>query len=187
MEHHQEGASIERPPYPHWKVKMKYFLKMQSEKVWNSIEFGWTPPKNRSTSVIKPKVEWDKYEIEASENNVKAMYSIFNVVNTYELRMIVTCTSTKEAWNILQVTHERTNAMKVSKLHMLTSKFESIRMEEHETFEEFYAKLFDIVNSSFNLGEPIPNSKVIRKIISSLPENFKAKVMVIKESRMWIL
>ena len=36
-------------------------------------------------------------------------------------------------------------------------------MEEHETFEEFYAKLMDIVNSSFNLGEPIPNSKVINR------------------------
>ena len=51
MEPHQEGASIGRPPiltdenYSHWKVRMQYFLKMQSEKVWNIVEFGWSPPK----------------------------------------------------------------------------------------------------------------------------------------------
>ena len=42
--------------------------------------------------------------------------------------------------------------VKVSKLHTLTNKFESIKMEEHETFGAFHAKLMDIVNSSFNLG-----------------------------------
>ena len=31
--------------------------------------------------------------------------------------------------------------------------FEEIKMEEDESFEEFYAKLKDIANSAFNLGE----------------------------------
>ncbi|KAL6342710.1 hypothetical protein AAG906_013116 [Vitis piasezkii] len=144
---------------------------MQSEKVWNAVEFGWSPPKvldreGRPTNVIKPKLEWDRGDNEASENNARAMYSIFNAISTDEFRRIATCTSAKEAWDILQVTHEGTNAVKVSKLQMLTSRFESIRMEDHENFGEFYAKLMDIVNSSFNLGEPIPNSKVKSKGIA---------------------
>ena len=81
------------------------------------------------------------------------------------------------------MTHEGTNAVKVSKLQMLTSRFETIRMEDHENFGEFHAKLMDIVNSSFNLGEPIPNSKVVRKILRSLPERFRAKVTAIEESK----
>ncbi|XP_059599385.1 retrovirus-related Pol polyprotein from transposon RE1 [Vitis vinifera] len=130
---------------------------MQSEKVWNAVEFGWSPPKvldreGRPTNVIKPKLEWDRGDNEASENNARAMYSIFNAISTDEFRRIATCTSAKEAWDILQVTHEGTNAVKVSKLQMLTSRFETIRMEDHENFGEFYAKLMDIVNSSFNLG-----------------------------------
>ena len=61
---------------------MQYFLKMQSEKVWNVVEFGWSPPKvldikGGPTNVIKPKLEWDRGDNEASENNVRAMYSIF--------------------------------------------------------------------------------------------------------------
>ena len=56
-------------------------------------------------------------------------------------------------------------------------------MEDHENFGEFYAKLMDIVNSSFNLSEPILNSKVVSKILRSLSERFRAKVTVIEKSK----
>ena len=35
-------------------------------------------------------------------------------------------------------------------------------MEEDELFDKFYAKLKDIVNSAFNLGETILESKNLR-------------------------
>ena len=54
-------------------------------------------------------------------------------------------------------------------------------MEEDETFDEFYAKLKDIVNSAFNLGESITESKIVRKILRSLPERFHAKITAIEE------
>ncbi|RVW92457.1 hypothetical protein CK203_042693 [Vitis vinifera] len=156
--------------------------------VWNAVEFGWSPPEvldkeGRPTSVIKLKLEWDRGDNEASENNARAMYSIFNAIITDEFHRIATCTLVKEAWDILQVTHEGTNAVKVSKLQMLTSRFEMIRMEDHQNFGEFHVKLMDIVNSCFSLSEPIPNSKVVRKILRYLPERFRAKVTAIEESK----
>ena len=66
---------------------------------------------------------------------------------------------------------------------MLATKFENIRPHENQTFSSFYSKLSDIVNSSFNLGEPIPNSKVVRKILRSLQERFKLKVTTTEESK----
>ena len=56
-------------------------------------------------------------------------------------------------------------------------------MEEDESFNEFYAKLKDIVNSAFNLGETIPEPKIVRKVLRSLPEKFHAKITVIEESK----
>ena len=56
-------------------------------------------------------------------------------------------------------------------------------MEEEETFDEFYAKLKDIVNSTFNLGESIVESKIVRKILRSLPERFHAKITAIEEAK----
>ena len=56
-------------------------------------------------------------------------------------------------------------------------------MEEDEFFDEFYAKLKDIVNSTFNFGETIPKPKVVKKVLKSLPERFHAKITVIEESK----
>ena len=61
--------------------------------------------------------------------------------------------------------------------------FETLRMEDDETFDQFYFKLSDIVNSSFNLGEQISPSKIVRKILRSLRERFQAKVTAIEESK----
>ena len=56
-------------------------------------------------------------------------------------------------------------------------------MEEDKSFDEFYAKLKDIVNSAFNLRETIPEPKVVRKVLRSLPERFHARITVIEESK----
>ena len=55
-------------------------------------------------------------------------------------------------------------------------------MEEDEFFDEFYAKLKDIMNSAFNFGETIPEPKIVRKVLRSLPERFHAKITAIEES-----
>ena len=72
------------------------------------------------------------------------------------------------------------STLKISKLQMLATKFEIIKMHENQTFSSFYSKLSDIVNSSFNLGDLISDSKVVRKILRSLPERFRPKVIVIE-------
>ena len=56
-------------------------------------------------------------------------------------------------------------------------------MDDDESFNEFYAKLKDIVNLVFNLGEQIPKPKIVRKILSSLPERFHAKITDVEESK----
>ena len=56
-------------------------------------------------------------------------------------------------------------------------------MEDDESFNKFYAKLKDIVNSAFNLGETISEPKIVRKVLRSLPERFHAKITAIEESK----
>ena len=55
-------------------------------------------------------------------------------------------------------------------------------MSDDESFDEFYAKLNDIVNSTFNLGEVYDQSKIVRKILRTLTEDFRPKVTTITES-----
>ena len=56
-------------------------------------------------------------------------------------------------------------------------------MEENESFDKFYAKLKDIVNSAFNLRKTNSEPKIVRKVFRSLPERFHAKITTIEESK----
>ena len=75
-----------------------------------------------------PVSEWQTSQKEAAAFNSKVMNAIFNAIFMEEFK-------------------------RISKLQQLTSKFESIRMSDDESFDEFYAKLNDIVNSAYNLSE----------------------------------
>ena len=56
-------------------------------------------------------------------------------------------------------------------------------MSNDESFDEFYAKLNNIVNSAYNLGEIYDQSKIVRKILRSLTKDFRPKVTAITESK----
>ena len=55
-------------------------------------------------------------------------------------------------------------------------------MEKDKTFDEF-AKLKDIVNSTFNQGDHIPEPKIVRKVLISFLERFHTKITAIEESK----
>ena len=108
---------------------------------------------------------------------------MFSAVTNEEFKKISFTETAKEAWTILKTNYEGTRAVKDLKLQRLTTSFKEIKMEEDESFDEFYAKLKDIVNSTFNLEETIPKPKIVRKVLRSLPERFHAKITTIEESK----
>ena len=148
--------------YAYWKVRMKVFLQALGEQVWQAVEVGWIKPKEAP-------VDWDEATIIEANLNNRALNALFCGVTNEEFKKISSTEVTKEAWTILETTYEGTKVVKTVKLQRLTSILEEIRMEEDETFDEFYAKLKDIVNSAFNLGESIAESKIVKKILRSLP------------------
>ena len=155
---------------------MRAFLHSLDEKVWQAVEIGWTKPKEALA-------EWDDAKFKATNFNSWALNALFNVVTNEEFKKISSTETAKVAWTILQTTYEGTKTVKVSKLQRLTTSFEEIKMKEDESFDEFYDKLKDIVNSAFNLGETILEPKIVRKVLRSLLERFHAKITAIKESK----
>ena len=115
--------------------------------------------------------------------NSKAMNAIFNAVSMEEFKRISNVEVAHTAWNILQTMHEGTKAVKINKLQQLTSKFESIRMSSDESFDEFYAKLNDIVNSAYNLGDIYDQPKIVMKILRFSTKDFRPKVTAITKSK----
>ena len=56
-------------------------------------------------------------------------------------------------------------------------------MSEDESLDSFYSKLNEVVISKFNLGEKMEDSKVVRKILRSLPKSFCVKVTATEEGK----
>ena len=144
--------------------------------MWQTIEIGWTKPKETP-------VDWDETKIKAINFNSRVLNALFSAVTNEEFKKISSTEITKEAWTIFETTYEGTKVVEDSKFQRLTISFEEIKMEEDESFDEFYAKHKDIVNSAFNLGETILEPKIVRKVLRSLPEIFHAKITVIEESK----
>ena len=176
------GQSLIIPPlfdgtnYAYQKVHMRAFLQSLDEKVWQAVEISWTKPKEAPTN-------WDDAKIKAANFNSRALNALFSAVTNEEFKKISSTETAKEAWTILQTTYKGTKAVKDSKLQRLTTSFKKIKMEEDELFDKFYAKLKDIVNSAFNLGETIPEPKIVKKVFGSLSERFHAKITTIEESK----
>ena len=192
MDFLREGGSVQRPPlldesnYAYWKARMKAFIKSMDEKAWRAILTGWDHPmKNddNGESVKKSEVEWTAVEDRLANSNSKALNAIFNAVDAIQFKLISTCESAKEAWEILQTAHEGTDAVRLSRLQILTTRFENLRMGEEESISEFNARLCDIANEAFALGEKFSDEKLVRKTLRSLPKRFAYKVTAIEEAK----
>ena len=144
------GQSLIIPPlfngtnYAYWKVRMRGFLQSLDEKVWQAVEIGWTKSKEAPT-------DWDEAKIKVANFNSRALNVLFSAVTNEKFKKKSSTETTKEAWTILQTTYEGTKAVKDLKLQRLTTSFEEIKMKEDESFDEFYAKLKDIVDSAFEI------------------------------------
>ena len=132
---------------------------------------------------MEASANWDDANIKAENFNSRALIALFSAIMNEEFKKISFIKTTKEAWIILQITYEGTKDVKDLKFQRLTTSFEEIKMEKDKSFDEFYAKLKDIVDSAFNLGETILEPKIVRKVLRSLLERFHAKITTIEESK----
>ena len=134
--------------YVFWKVRMRAFLCSIDESIWDVVENGWT-------RLEAAKSTWDKAAFLAANANSKTLNAIFSGVSPNEFHKISHVTIAKEAWEILETTYEGTKKVKDTKLQMLTTGFEEIKLNEDESFDSFYGKLNEVVIGKFNLGEKI--------------------------------
>ncbi|CAM8934719.1 unnamed protein product [Rhodiola kirilowii] len=186
----KEGQSTTRPPllegsnYASWKPKMKCFLKSLDERAWKAVLTGWTEPtmENLTGEVVpKPEALWTEADDRASVGNSKAMNAIFSGVDENMMKLIINCEVAKEAWDILQMAYEGTDKVCNSRMQIVTTKFEEMKMKDSETIPEFNARVLDLSNEVVALGKPIDEERMASKVLRALPPRFDMKVTAIEE------
>lgn len=77
--------------------------------------------------------------------------------------------------------HKIWELIKEARLHMLTTKFEYIKMNDTSTIDDFAIKLFGITSKSTSLGE-VPNKQNhVNKFLTSLPRQLVHIVADLKQ------
>ena len=106
---------------------MRAFLCSIDESVWDVVDIGWT-------RLEATKSEWDMATLAVANANSKALNAIFCGVSPDEFHRISHVTIAKEAWQILETTYEGTKKVKDTKLQMLTTRFEELKMSHSTHF-----------------------------------------------------
>ncbi|KAG7588568.1 Zinc finger CCHC-type [Arabidopsis suecica] len=169
--------------YGYWKVRTKTNICDIDEDAWTAVECGWEKPYVTSEDgelMAKPRTKWTATEKKMSKFNSKALNAIFKSVNRREFELIQGCKSAKEAWDILQNVFECTDNVNRTRLELLASKFENIRMNDDEKIANFSARLSSIANEAQVLGKRYKDAKLVKKLLRCLPPKFLSLKTVIK-------
>ena len=111
------------------------------------------------------------------------MNAFYCALSEVEYNRISLCTSAKEIWDLLQVTHEGTNQVKESKIGALTQKYELLKMARDEDISKMFNRYNDVVVQLKGLGKIISTHELNRKFLQALPKEWRPKVTAIEEAK----
>ncbi|KAK8548034.1 hypothetical protein V6N12_060961 [Hibiscus sabdariffa] len=131
----------------------------------------------------KQRHEWNEEERRRVQMNAKAMHILFCALGPDEYAKISSCSSAKEIWDKLEVTHEGTSEVKETRIGLLNLSYENFKMKPDEDIKKMFDRFSIIVNGLKGYGEIIPEDKLVRKLIYSLPESWDSKKIAIIEGK----
>jgi len=122
-----KGQALNRPSffngsnYTYWKTRIRIYVHSIDYNLWKVVGKGPHIPSIVVNGIFIPKLEedWDENDIKQSEINAKVMNLLYYALDPSEFNKISTCTSIKEIWDTLEVTHEGTDQVKNTKVNLL--------------------------------------------------------------------
>ncbi|XP_073137852.1 uncharacterized protein [Henckelia pumila] len=108
---------------------------------------------------------------------------MFTSVDMNMFNLIGTSSCASDAWEKIQTHCEGSASVKKTRMRLITSKFEKMRMEESETIMEYNGRLKSLANEASVLGDHISNERLVSKVLRSVPKRFHTKVCSIDESK----
>ena len=118
---------------------------------------------------LKSELDWNDDDMRMAQLSTKYVSVLYYELDVNKFNRISTCSSIKEIWDKLEVTHKGTNQVKESKINMLVHKYELFKIEPNELITGVYAHFIDIVNNLKNLDKSYTDFELFRKILHSLP------------------
>lgn len=96
---------------------------------------------------------------------------------------ITECKTSKEAWVILDSEYKGSAKVQVAKLQLLRKEFKSLHMREEENIIIFFSNIQDLVNFIHSYGDEMGDTKIMKKVVWSLPRRFDPITIAIEEAK----
>ncbi|XP_072058192.1 uncharacterized protein [Arachis hypogaea] len=150
--------------YSYWETLMSTHLKAQN--LWNFIEPGLQEGADAA--------QQRRDQLALSQIHQGVDYTVFG--------KIANAKSAKEAWNMLKLSYKGVDKAQKAKLQSLRREYERYEMSSSETVEQYFTRVTDLVNKMRVYGEDMPDSKVVEKILRTMPMKYDHVVTTILES-----
>nr|KYP34970.1 hypothetical protein KK1_044012 [Cajanus cajan] len=164
---------------------MRIFIEAIDIVVWDAIENGPYIPmtKDDEEKIEKHWSEWSDDENKRAQYDYRAKNIITSALSIDEFFRISQCKSAKEMWDTLQVTHEGTSDVNISRKHTLIREYELFRMNNGESIFDFQKRFTHLINQLVDLGRKFEKEELNLKVLQCLDRSWEAKVTTIEESK----
>ena len=158
--------------YNYWKARMKIFIQASDYNLWSIIVNDPYISTHSINNIVtlKPENEWNDSDRRMAQLNAKEINVLYCALSMNEFNNVSFCSSIKEIWDRLEVTHEETNQVKEIKINMLVHKYKLFKMKPTESIIGMYTRFTDIVNNLKNLRKVYTDADLCKKILRSLPQ-----------------
>ena len=188
-----EGQSMQRPPlfesdsFIYWKNRFETYVKSKDLDLWHIITEGdflpvVTNPVTKIDEIIPFEKQDDDLKKKLSKNN-EAKMVIYNALPRKEYERIFMCSTAKEIWKTLLITHQGNNQVKDNKIDLLVQQYEQFVISEDESIDSAFARFNTIITSLKALDEGYTSKNYVRKFLRALHPKWRAKVTAIEESK----
>jgi hypothetical protein len=166
--------------YEFWSEKVKAIL--QGQGCWDCVETGFIELDANVVAVMTI-VQRKTLEVLKQKEGKAKSYILVSLDDSIFLKIIGAKTA-KEGWDILKLAYKGNDKVKTVRLQTLRTQFETLKMSESESVDQFMTKVMGIINQLRINGEKeLIDQRVVEKVLRSLPKKFEMVVTSLLESK----
>ncbi|XP_052193857.1 uncharacterized protein LOC127802191 [Diospyros lotus] len=163
--------------YQMWTVRMETYL--EALDLCEAVEEDYEiPALSANPTMAKIKAHKEK-----KTRKSKAEACLFVAVSPIVFTRIMSFKSAKEIWDYLKSEYASDERIKSMQILNLIREFELQRMRESESIKDYSDKLLGIANRVRLLGAEFKDSRIVEKILVSVPEKYEASITALENTK----